>query len=275
MTVRSGPADRADPLDLVEDALDRGDAELALRLAEQVLEKTPDDLDAIFLAAEALRDLRDVEGAEQRYRQVVHKSPDHSAAWSGLGTVLFDQLQFEGARRAHNRAVRLDPLNPEAYYGRAMLRERRGDLRGARRDYLRASHLDPSAWPAPVPLDDATVEAVVEEALRSAHPSIQVYLQQVAFLLEEVPDEETCRQFDPPAFPGDLLGYFSGPTLMDRSVDNPWSNLPSAILLFRRNLERIAWDRDRLLEELRVTVLHEVGHYLGLDEDDLADRSLD
>jgi predicted Zn-dependent protease with MMP-like domain len=63
--------------------------------------------------------------------------------------------------------------------------------------------------------------------------------------------------------------------LTERTTDNAWSNLPSAIVLYRRNLERIAWDRQRLVEELRITVFHEIGHFLGLDEDDLEARGLD
>lgn len=43
------------------------------------------------------------------------------------------------------------------------------------------------------------------------------------------------------------------------------------IYLFKRNLEREANDREDLAEQIRVTLLHEVGHYLGLEEDDLDD----
>ena len=44
---------------------------------------------------------------------------------------------------------------------------------------------------------------------------------------------------------------------------------PGAIYLFRRNLLRVCADRDELKREVRITVQHEVGHLLGLDEDDL------
>ncbi|MEQ1507331.1 MAG: metallopeptidase family protein, partial [Myxococcota bacterium] len=100
-------------------------------------------------------------------------------------------------------------------------------------------------------------------------------LEQVVFVVEEIPSEELCREFDPPAFPGELLGFFSGAALSDKASDDPWAQLPSTIVLFRRNLERIARDRAHLIEELRITVLHEVGHFLGLDEDDLEARGLD
>lgn len=262
-------------LDLAEDALDRGDPGSALSLCGQVLEHEPGHPGALFLTAEAWRELRELEQAEAHYRQVLDTTPRHAPSWSALGTVLFDKLAFEPARAALLRAIRLDPYLAEPYYWRAMLRERREDYKGAERDYRRAARLDPLMFPRPVPLSDAMIEAVVEDALRSLHPSIRAYLAQVPILLEEVPDVETCADFEPPASPGELLGYFSGYSLMDRSIDDPWSHLPSAIVLFRRNLQRMAFDRDHLLHELQVTVFHEVGHYLGLDEQDLEDRGLD
>lgn len=268
-------SDVEDLLDLAEDALEAGDAHSALDLCRQVLDAVPNHPGATFLCGEARRDLGELESAETNYRQVVTLTPDHSPSWSALATVLFDQVRFEEARTATFRAIRLDPDNPEAYRVRAMLRERNQDTHGAQRDHLRAARLDPEGYPLPVPLDDATVEAVVEEALRSLHPSIRAYLSNVAILLEEVPERTLCLEYDPPAPPGEILGYFAGVSLRERSIENPWSNLPSAIVLFRRNLERMAWNRDRLLEELRITVFHEVGHFLGLDEDDLEARGLD
>jgi len=277
MTVGSSApsAEVDDLLDRAEDALDRGDPGSALSLCDQVLRKEPDHPGALYVTAEAYRDLRDLDEAHARYRRVLQVSPDHAPSWSALGLVHFDRLEIDAARRCILRAIRLDPTWAEAYRGRALIRERAGDDAGAQRDYRRAWRIDPDLYPMPVELSDAVIEAVVEEALREMHPSIKAYLAQVPILLEEVPTDEVCLDFDPPMPPAEILGYFSGPSLRDRAVDNPWTHLPSAIVLFRRNLQRIAQDHDHLVEELRITVFHEVGHYLGLDEDDLADRGLD
>jgi predicted Zn-dependent protease with MMP-like domain len=262
-------------LDQAEHALDEGDAEAALELCRQVLAQQPNHPGALFVAADAERTLGDLERAELGYRSVTQLTTDHSPAWSGLAAVLFDQLRFDEARVATLRALRVDHTNPEANHVRGMLRERRGDLRGAYRDFVRASRSDPVGYPLPETLTDAMIAAVVEEAKRDLHPSIRTYLDQVAFVVEEVPSEDLCREFDPPALPGELLGFFSGAALSDRSTEDPWAQLPSTIVLFRRNLERLARDREHLIEELRVTVLHEVGHFLGLDEEDLEARGLD
>lgn len=262
-------------LDQAEEALDDGDIDRALELCREVLSENPRHPGALFVAADAERSLGDLERAEVGYRTVTQLATDHSPAWSGLASVLFDQLRFGDARVAALRALRADNHNPEAAHVRGLLRERRGDLRGAERDFLRAVRLDPEGFPIPERLSDAMITAVLEEAKQDLHPSVRAYLDQVAFVVEEVPSEELCREFDPPALPSELLGFFSGAALSDRAGDDPWAQLPSTIVLFRRNLERIARDREHLIEELRVTVLHEVGHFLGLDEDDLEARGLD
>jgi predicted Zn-dependent protease with MMP-like domain len=262
-------------LDLAEDALDRGDPKGALTYCDQALEVDPAHPGALFLSGEAYFELRELDEAEARFRRVLQEEPDHAASWAGLAGALFEQLRFDEAWNASLRATRLDPRDPEGWWWRGLLRERRGDLPGADRALRRASLLDDRRFPWPIPLTDAMIEAVVEQSLRDMHPSIRTYLQQIPILLEEVPSDDVLFDFEEPPSPAELLGFFSGYSLADRSIDNPWSNLPAAIVLFRRNLERYATDRDHLIEELRVTVLHEVGHFLGLDEDDLERRGLD
>ena len=54
-----------------------------------------------------------------------------------------------------------------------------------------------------------------------------------------------------------------------RSGEDASAELPPTIYLFQRNLERYAADRDHLREEIRTTLFHELGHLLGLDEDEV------
>jgi len=262
-------------LEAVESALMDGRPDDAERLSRQVLAVDSRHPEAQLLLGEALREQGRFEESELAYRGAVLADPALAEAWSALSSVQFDQLRWEESRRAANRALREDPWSAEAAYVRAALRERRGDVFGARRDYLRAWRTEPTYFPLPTPLDDETLERVVEDALSKLHPTLQEYLANVAILVEDVPSEEVLRSYDPPAAPTGILGYFSGSSLMERSLENPWSNLPGAIVLFRRNLERLARSRDELIEELQVTLYHEVGHFLGLGEDDLESRGLD
>jgi len=70
----------------------------------------------------------------------------------------------------------------------------------------------------------------------------------------------------------DLLGLFVGPEMADEGYET----LPAQIILFLENLWDEAGENERTFrDEVRITYLHELGHYLGLDEDDLFDRGLE
>ena len=74
-------------------------------------------------------------------------------------------------------------------------------------------------------------------------------------------------EYDP-----DLLGLFIGPPLAEPES----SPLPPQIILFLENLWEFAGEDDEFFrEEVRTTYLHELGHYLGLDEIDLEERGLE
>ena len=103
---------------------------------------------------------------------------------------------------------------------------------------------------------------------------VRRYLSNVAITVEEVPPDEELRASDPPLSPA-ILGLFRGAPYGQKASMDPWSHFPSSIVLYQRNLERFARSRKDLIEQIGVTLLHEVGHFLGLDEDDLYARGLD
>jgi predicted Zn-dependent protease with MMP-like domain len=87
----------------------------------------------------------------------------------------------------------------------------------------------------------------VRRALDSLPPEIGRHLDNVAIVVEEEDPD------DP-----DLLGVFR---------EEPY--LPAQIAIFRRPLQESFPDPDELEREIRITVLHELGHYFGLEEGDL------
>jgi predicted Zn-dependent protease with MMP-like domain len=94
----------------------------------------------------------------------------------------------------------------------------------------------------------AAFEEHVRLALDSLPPKLAAYLENVAVVIE---DE---NPHDP-----DLLGLFEADEFM-----------PARIAIYRRPLEEeFGYDPDRLHDEIRVTVLHELAHYFGIDEDRL------
>jgi predicted Zn-dependent protease with MMP-like domain len=99
---------------------------------------------------------------------------------------------------------------------------------------------------------------VVRSALDGLPPQIAAGLRNVAVVV----DEENAD--DP-----DLYGLFEGVPLTEGGPD--LAELPGRIAIYRRPLVTDFPDEDELREEIRITVLHELGHYFGLDEDRLAE----
>jgi predicted Zn-dependent protease with MMP-like domain len=97
-------------------------------------------------------------------------------------------------------------------------------------------------------------------------PAILSYLENLDIVVEDWPSDlvmaETHVQH-----PGDLLGLYSGVPRLERGDDIP--SLPDKITLFQRPIEAICQSREEVGLEVMKTLRHEVGHYLGMDEEDL------
>ena len=65
-----------------------------------------------------------------------------------------------------------------------------------------------------------------------------------------------------------LLGLYDGVPLTERHVEDH-ARLPDAITLFKQDIEDASDDSQDLVQQVRITLLHELGHHFGLDEDDL------
>jgi predicted Zn-dependent protease with MMP-like domain len=179
----------------------------------------------------------------------------------------FELADFAGARADAERAIAINPDFPESHHLLARTLDHLGDTEGAQRHEEMAEVLDPEAFPAPFEISDAEFDSIVEVSLRDLPPPVRKQLEDLPVWVEPLPTSTLLTAEDPPLSP-DLLGLFVGRHLLERShADLP--SAPGAIYLFRRNLLRACADREELAREVRITVLHEVGHLLGLDEDDL------
>lgn len=118
-------------------------------------------------------------------------------------------------------------------------------------------------------LSDEEFELVVEEAIRSIPEGFHNYLQDVAVDVEQIPDEATCRNLHL-RDPRNLLGLYHGTPLTQRHVDAPY-RYPDRIVIYQANIERMCRSKQQMIEQIRKTVLHEVGHHFGLNERQLRD----
>ncbi len=87
-------------------------------------------------------------------------------------------------------------------------------------------------------------------------------LEHIEIRIEEEPFEELGPDFQ------DLLGLYEGTPLTERSVDD-FGELPDVIYIFRKPHLEMGLGRDELLDEIATTLIHEIAHYLGIDDDHL------
>jgi predicted Zn-dependent protease with MMP-like domain len=105
-------------------------------------------------------------------------------------------------------------------------------------------------------------EALVAKALDDLPAPFRERLTNVAIIVEDLPPPGIENQ-------GLLLGLFHGIPRTEKSVF--YSGLPDHIFLYQRNIEAISRNEADVRRQIRATLLHEVGHYFGLSEEDLRD----
>ena len=116
---------------------------------------------------------------------------------------------------------------------------------------------------------DSRFERLVQRALEGLPPQFQEHLENVSVVIAEAPDRVLLESlgFDPEDPDDTLFGFYEGVPLTERRHDDVL--LPDQITIFRRPLLERAQSEREIIDEVRITVLHEIGHFFGLDEDRL------
>jgi predicted Zn-dependent protease with MMP-like domain len=110
-------------------------------------------------------------------------------------------------------------------------------------------------------ISEARFEDLVADALESIPPELAEQLENVAVMVQDWP---TAQQLN--GRRGTLLGLYEGIDLTRRSPLGYAGVMPDRITIFRGPLCSRARDEEDLARQVRVTVLHEVGHYFGMSE---------
>lgn len=98
-------------------------------------------------------------------------------------------------------------------------------------------------------------EVLVGEGLDSLHDDMLAQLDNVIFLIEDAPENG-----EP------ILGVYEGYSLADRGLYG-YGEEPDRIILFRHNLLQHCETIDELVDEIRVTLVHEIAHFYGISEE--------
>ena len=110
-------------------------------------------------------------------------------------------------------------------------------------------------------------EQLVADALQTIPRRFRDAMSNLAIVVEDEPSDELLEDMDIEP-PGTLLGLYQGVPLTERH----WgygNTLPDRILLFQGPLERESEDDDDLVVGIGETLIHEVGHYFGLSEEEI------
>jgi predicted Zn-dependent protease with MMP-like domain len=256
-------------IESIYDALDDGRPERALVLARSARrELSGDDPVLSFLTGRALLEMDRPAEAVDDLQRAVELDPDAPEFRADLAECFFCCCRFDDALPHAQRAVALDDAFADAHDVLARLLERRGDVAGADRHFDHAARLDGEQFPPPCRVDEPEFGRQLERARALLPGEFREHLERVGVLVDELPSDELLFEESPPLNP-DLLGLFVGVAIDGQSYLSPGGELPPRIYLFKRNLERSVGRPGELAAQIRDTLYHELGHYLGMDEEDL------
>ena len=258
-------------VDRIHEMLDDGELDDARRALDELLRRRPDHPDlriedaTLKLEANQPRQaLAALSGAE--------RSADPARFFFLRAMAHHELSRFAEAEADVLRALVVHPGDPAAHDLLSRSRDHLGDPEGAAEASEVAAELDPENYPEPLEMSDGEFDTLVERSIADLPERIREKLDELPVLVQPLPSTEMLTEVDPPLSP-DLLGLFVGRHIFAQSP-SAVPGAPGAIFLFRKNLLRACSDADELAREVRVTVQHEVGHLMGLDEDELEDWGL-
>jgi predicted Zn-dependent protease with MMP-like domain len=123
----------------------------------------------------------------------------------------------------------------------------------------------PSSLIPPPLMRSEEFESLVEEALDSLPEQFASLLHNIAIVVEEEPSDDDLDVLEDDD--AELLGIYRGTPMTERSYDMVL--MPDQIAIFRGPILRVARTRREAVREIRETVIHELGHYFGLGDDDM------
>ncbi|MEI8081135.1 MAG: metallopeptidase family protein [Actinomycetes bacterium] len=110
-----------------------------------------------------------------------------------------------------------------------------------------------------IEVDRAHFEALVARALDTIPPKLAARVVNVAVLVKD----------EPPRSDPNLLGLYEGIPLTERGSVSYAGVIPDSVTIFRGPICRMCSTVEEVVEEVRITVVHELGHYFGIDDDRL------
>jgi predicted Zn-dependent protease with MMP-like domain len=205
--------------------------------------------------------------ALERFEQALESDPDHWGA--ALGRIECLELLWRldealGAVRAL-RPSGTDEDDPERVELEARVLEAQGKFEDADRLFTLANGVNPREFPLPIRTTEVDFKTILDKVLEALPEVIREAVVEVPVLVEAKPTRAIADRA--PHITPEVLGLFVGTSLGDKVLAP--SGYSNVVVLFQRNLERAGRSRTEVAKEIKITLLHEYGHYLGFDEEEL------
>ncbi|WP_414654034.1 metallopeptidase family protein [Hyalangium sp.] len=250
--------------------------ELGLLYSERGLSKPGLDPDLAvqfaLVSAMAFNDLGQAQEALTRAAIVLAREPGNVEAAYERGLALFELCRFAEAKSAFSVLLSDPEHGAHAHQHLGLLLEREGKWKLAQQHFDKARELAPGDFaPPPLPTE-ADFRKAVADAVALLPEDMRKDLQGIPVTAEEIPADDDLLSGQPPLSPT-ILGLFRGPPLGEPcdGTETPCRS----VVLYRRNLARAVRTSEQLREQIQVTLLHEVGHLRGEDDEELAARGLE
>jgi predicted Zn-dependent protease with MMP-like domain len=111
-------------------------------------------------------------------------------------------------------------------------------------------------------------ENLVRRAVDGLPDQYRHLLKNVAVVVEEEPSRDVLDELELET-EDDLLGLYSGPSRDTESFFDPGGQLPARVSIYRGPILRLCRTEGEVIQEVRDTVVHEIGHHFGLEDDDM------
>lgn len=268
----------------------------------------------LLLEAQGLNDLGRPREALARLDTAIAVSDSVQARYE-RALALLDLCRLPEARRQFLEVVQREPSDAWAHYSLGLTLEMLGAAELADKELGAASQLAPHDFPPLLPVSPAQFRALVDKEVAALTAEQRQDLQKVSLETADLPALDDLTAEDPPLSPTILglfrglpLGESAAPegggascqrtpaktapgtsaaaangarpasainTATNTEIDPGADNEPRAIVLYRKNLLRAVRDQAELVEQIRTTLLHELGHLRGEDDAELRARGLE
>jgi predicted Zn-dependent protease with MMP-like domain len=184
------------------------------------------------------------------------------------GDACFDLGELEAAERHYRMVLEREPASADALHRLGSIAHERGHQQVMTEAWLEVRRLDLMAPRPPWAVPEEDFVAWAEQAFGELPEVVKRKLVNLPLIVTDYPNAELVSEgVDPRS-----LGLITGVPLPDKGSSGQ-AEL-DCVQLYQRNIERIATTPQEVWEEVRITVLHETGHYFGLTDEDLEDLGL-